>query len=275
LSFGAGTDFDRKIVVKPNAPELLREAFEKPSWRGELVVFSGVTDCYQPLEASYRLTRGCLEVCAEYKNPVGIITKAPLIERDADLLAELAKTVGARVTVSIPFWNEEIARAIEPYVATPKRRMHTVEKLAAKGVSVGVNVAPIIPGLNDEDIGRVLEAAKDAGATHAGYVLLRLPGAVREVFEERLRAALPMRADRVMNRIRETRGGKTYDARFGVRGVGEGAYAETIGALFRRTAARVGLESHAMGEILAGESERTPTFERPLAPKGKRQLTLF
>src|SRR5215467_7107696 len=120
LSFGAGTDFERRLVVKPEAPQLLREAFEKKSWKGELVMFSGVTDCYQPLEASYRLTRGCLEVCAEYRNPVGIITKAPLVERDLDVLVELARVTQVSVTVSVPLWSADKARAIEPYVASPK-----------------------------------------------------------------------------------------------------------------------------------------------------------
>jgi DNA repair photolyase len=255
LSFGAGTDFDRKIVVKPDAPALLRAAFDKPSWLGDLVVFSGVTDCYQPLEASYRATRGCLEVCAEYRNPVGIITKSPLVERDIDVLQELSRVTRAHVTVSVPFWDEAIGRAIEPFVATPARRLHTVEKLAKAGISVGVNVAPIIPGLNDEDIGAILAAARDAGASSAGYVLLRLPGPVKEVFEERLRAALPLRADRVMNRIRETRGGKLYDPRFGSRGSGEGPYAEAIGALFETTARKYGL--------LTRWEEPPRTFRRP------------
>src|SRR4051812_19003961 len=164
LSLGAGTDFDRKIIVKLRAPELLRAAFAKRTWKKETVVFSGVTDCYQPLEASYRLTRGCLEVCAEVGNPVGIITKAPLVERDIDVLEELARKASVGVTVSIPFWNEEQARAIEPYVATPRRRMRIIERLSARGIEVGVNVAPIIPGLNDEDVPRVLQAARDAGA---------------------------------------------------------------------------------------------------------------
>jgi DNA repair photolyase len=239
LSFGAGTDFERKIVVKPNAPELLREAFGKRSWKFETVVFSGVTDCYQPLEASYRLTRRCLEVCALFGNPVGIITKAPLIERDADLLAAM-KATGVHVTVSIPFWDPEKARAIEPYVATPHRRLRVIETLAARGIEVGVNVAPIIPGLNDQDIPRVLQAAREAGATHAGFVLLRLPGSVKEVFEQRLRASLPLQAERVLHRIRETRGGKLYDPRFGVRGRGEGAISEGIASLFKTTARRLG-----------------------------------
>ena len=161
LSFGAGTDFERKIVVKKHAPELLREAFDAPKWRGELVIFSGVTDCYQPLEASYRLTRGCLEVCAEYRNPAGIITKAPLIERDIDVLQELARVAHLSVMVSVPFWDEAKARAIEPFVTTPVRRMRTIERLARAGVRVGVMVAPIIPGLNDEDHRR--GAARRAG----------------------------------------------------------------------------------------------------------------
>jgi DNA repair photolyase len=265
LSLGAGTDFDRKIVIKPEAPVLLREAFDKKSWRGELVAFSGVTDCYQPLEACYRLTRGCLEVCAEYKNPVGVITKAPLIERDAELLGELAKITEVHVTVSIPFWSVEKARAIEPYVATPQRRMRTVEKLAARGISVGVNIAPVIPGLNDEEIGDILEAAKAAGASHAGMVLLRLPGPVKDVFEERLRQALPLRADKVMRRIRETRGGKLYDPRWTTRQTGEGVYADAIQALFTRLAERHGLRVERFGT-----DEAPTTFTRP-----KSQLSFF
>src|SRR3954470_4151738 len=177
LSLGAGTDFDRKIMVKLRAAELLRAAFAKKSWRKETVAFSGVTDCYQPLEASYRLTRGCLEVCVEVGNPVGIITKAPLVERDIDVLQELARRCGpgsVHVTVSVPFWDAEKARAIEPYVATPQRRLRIISTLAARGISVGVNVAPIIPGLNDQDIPKILMAAREAGAQRAGFVLLRL-----------------------------------------------------------------------------------------------------
>jgi DNA repair photolyase len=268
LSFGAGTDFDRKLVVKPKAPELLREAFDKPSWKGERVVFSGVTDCYQPLEASYRLTRGCLEVCAEYKQPAFVITKSPLIERDIDVLVALRERADIGVTISIPFWNVEHARAIEPYVATPQRRMHTIEKLAAAGIPVGVNVAPIIPGLGDEDIADILRAAKDAGATFAASVMLRLPGPVKDVFVERLKAALPLRADKVLNRIKDVRGGKLYDSRFGVRGTGEGVYADAIASLFDQTARRLGLRT-------GDEKANVPrdTFERPLG--NKTQLAMF
>lgn len=283
LGLGAGTDFDTKIVVKPRAATLLRAAFEKPSWRGELVMFSGVTDCYQPLEASYRLTRACLEVCAEYKNPVGIITKAPLVERDLDLLLELTRVARVRVMLSIPIWDKEKARAIEPYVATPERRVRTIERLAQAGVPVGVMVAPVIPGLNDGDIPRVLEAARAAGATHAGYVLLRLPGSVLPVFEERVAAALPLRAERILNRIRETRGGdKMYDARFGVRGRGQGEYAEMIGALFETTRRKLGFADAESGQDgdPGNAAASMSTFTRPEKPPPpppppKRQLDLF
>ena len=272
LSFGAGTDFDTKIVVKPNAAALLREAFEKPSWRGELIMFSGVTDCYQPLEASLKLTRGCLEVCAEYRNPVAIITKAPLVERDVDLLVELARTARVGVTLSIPFWDPERARAIEPFVATPLRRIRAIETLARNGISVGVNVAPIIPGLNEDQIAEILTAARAAGATRANYTLLRLPGSVKAVFEERLRAKLPLSADKVLHRIRETRGGKLYDATWRKRQVGDGEYADMIGTLFGALKHRLGFDA----PIPAGQdadAEEPPTTFRRVGVRG--QLALF
>ncbi|HMF44725.1 MAG TPA: PA0069 family radical SAM protein [Polyangia bacterium] len=286
LSMGAGTDFDRKIVVKLRAAELLRAAFAKKSWRRETVVFSGVTDCYQPLEASYRLTRACLEVCVAAANPAAIITKSALVERDVDVLGELARVASVFVTVSIPFWDPERARAIEPYVATPARRLRVIETLARAGLPVGVNVAPIIPGLNDQDIPKILAAARDAGATRAGCVLLRLPGSVKQVFEERLRAALPLTAERVLHRIRETRGGQLYDPRFGKRGRGEGTYAETIRSLFETTAARLGFErGMEMGDSAASgqtsgdvedvkDDRQAAVAERVVGRRPQTQLTL-
>jgi DNA repair photolyase len=267
LSFGAGTDFETKIAVKLKAPELLRAAFDRPSWKGDFLLFSGVTDCYQPLEASLRLTRGCLEVCAEYRNPTGIITKGVLVERDIDVLQELNRHASIHVTLSIPFWDPDIARAIEPLVATPRRRLQAIETLAKAGIPVGVNVAPLIPGLNDEDVPRILRAAKDAGATRAGWVLLRLPGSVKEVFEQRVRAALPLRADRILHRVRETRGGGLYDARFGARGRGTGLYAQMLKELFETSTRKLGLNA---GEM---RNEEAPaTFRRP--PR-HGQMTLF
>lgn len=269
LGFGAGTDFEARLVVKPDAPELLREAFDKPSWKGELVAFSGVTDCYQPLEASLRLTRRCLEVCAGYRNPVGIITKGALVERDLDVLQTLAREARLRVAISLPFWDAEVARAMEPWAPSPGRRLQVIERLAAAGLHVTVAVAPVIPGLNDEDIPRILSAARAAGARSAFYVLLRLPGAVKDVFEERLRAALPLRAERVLHRLRETRGGALYDARFGTRGRGEGRYAGTISALFATTVRRLGLDASPGGD----DAEPPTTFRRP--PRPTAQLALF
>jgi DNA repair photolyase len=286
LSLGAGSDFDTRIHVKLRAAELLTEAFEKPSWRGDTIVFSGVTDCYQPLEASYRLTRACLEVCARYKNPVGVITKSALIERDIDVLLELQRVARVGVSVSIPFFDERKARAIEPFVPSPARRLRVIETLAKAGLDVGVMTAPIIPGLNDEDMPRVLEAAADAGARHAGWVLLRLPGAVAGVFEHRLRAAFPERADKIMNLVLQTRGGDAlYDSRFGARQTGSGTYAKTIRALFSTTTKRLGMR-HTPGEGAIDEPLReqsrahdgsiwngaASTFERP---DRRRQLTLF
>ncbi len=250
LSFGAGTDFERRIVIKPRAAELLDKALSKKSWRGDAIVFSGVTDCYQPLEASYRLTRACLEICEAHANPIGIITKGPLVERDVDVLAALARKADVHVTISIPFWDKDKARAIEPYVATPERRVRIIERLVQQGIEVGVNVAPIIPGLNDQDIPAVLAAARGAGATSAGWVLLRLPGSVREVFTTRLQAELPLSVDRVLHRIRETRGGELYDPRFGKRGRGEGPYAGAIDSLFRATAIKLGYRLRERGSPL-------------------------
>lgn len=267
LDLGAGTDFDTTIIVKKRAPELLRRAFDAPSWKGEQVMFSGVTDCYQPVEATLELTRACLEVCLEYRNPAGIISKSALVERDLDLLVALAREAAAGVYVSLAFADAEMARAIEPWAPSPARRLRLVETLAGAGVPVGVMVAPIIPGLNDRDLPRVLEQARAAGAESAGWTLLRLPGAVAQVFEERVRAALPLAADKILHRIRETRGGtELSDERFHHRQRGQGTYATTLAALFRTTCARLGLGRRELGA--PGPS----TFRRP--PR-HGQLSLF
>ena len=286
LSFGAGTDFERKIVVKKDAPALLRKALGTKSWRGDLLMFSGVTDCYQPLENKYRLTRGCLEVCVEYKNPVHVITKSPLVERDIDVLAELAKVAHFSIGISLPFVNETYAGALEPYVTTPARRLKTIERLAAAGLRVGVSVAPVIPGLSDEDMPDVLAAARSAGASFAGYTLLRLPGHVKDVFESRIREALPDKADRVLSHVRQSHpsrfGGKLYDATFGVRGRGTGPYAEAIGRLFSATSKRLGYESPedrregSPGMIMGPREELVASRSPAATPRGAvEQLSLF
>jgi len=266
LDLGAGTDFDTKIVIKPKAAELLRETFDKPSWTGELIMFSGVTDCYQPVEKDLELTRQCLEVCLEYRNPVSIITKSALVERDVELIAELAREAGAHLSVSLAWVDPELQRTIEPWAASPQRRLKVIETFAKAGVPVGVMIAPVIPGLNDNQVIKILEAARAAGATYAGWALLRLPGAVKEVFEDRLRVSLPLVADKVMHRVRETRGGeKLYDSRFHIRGGGVGVYAETIAALFDTTVKRLGFNED-------DEADPPSRFRRPA--KGG-QLSLF
>lgn len=265
LDLGAGTDFDTKILVKRRAPELLREAFDRPSWQGELVMFSGVTDCYQAVEKDLGITRACLEVCLEYRNPVAIISKSALIERDLDLFLQLHEQARIFISVSLAWLDPELARTIEPWAPSPERRLKVIETLAKAGLPVNIMLAPIIPGLNDNQIVKLLERAANAGVRSAGWVLLRLPGAVAQIFPERLRAAMPATADKVLHRIRETRGGeKLYDSRYHTRGRGEGVYAETIAQLFDTTCKRFGLDPR--------EYPDTPTtFRRP--PRG--QLSLF
>lgn len=267
LGFGAGTDFDRMLTVKPRAGELLRAAFEKKSWKGELIMFSGITDCYQPLEASYGLTRACLEVCLAYRNPVAIITKGPLIERDLPLLVALSKEAACSVTISIPFWDAATARAIEPFVTTPIRRIRIIERLAAAGIPVGVNVAPMIPGVGEAGMVKILEHAAAAGARSASLINLRLPGSVKQVFEERIREALPLRADAILKKVRRARGGALYDSRFGERQVGQGEEWATAEALFKATVRRLGLDREPR------ETEGVSTFRRP--PRRGDQLSLL
>ena len=251
LGFGAGTDFDTKIVVKTNAAELLSMELARSRLEGEWIAFSGVTDPYQPLEAAYGLTRACLEVCLARSVPVGIVTKGALVRRDVDLLARLHERAGAEVHVSIPFLDADRARAVEPWAPAPRLRLDAVRCLAEAGLPVGVAVAPVIPGLNDEEIPRVLEAAAAAGATRAFLILLRLTAPVRAVFEERLRAALPDRAERVLHALDDARSGQTRAERgdFGTRFVGAGPRWEAIRSLYAVTCRRLGLATGSGGPL--------------------------
>jgi len=243
LGFGAGTDFDTRIVIKPDAPELLAEAFSRPSWRRESVNFSGVTDCYQPLEAVYQLTRRCLEVCHDFGNPAVVVTKSFLVVRDAELLANLGRKTDFSVQVSIPFADPRACKLIEPLAPPPGRRFEAVRRLREAGVPVGVLVSPIIPGLNDRDVPEILARSAEAGAEWASYTALRLPGSVADVFLRRLAEAMPLRARRIVARLRDIRGGKLNDSRFGARMRGEGPYWETIRSLFSIAAQRAGLST--------------------------------
>ena len=242
LGFDAGLDFETRIMVKHRAPELLRAALARPNWRGELIAFSGVTDCYQPAEREYRLTRGCLEVCAETSQAVTIVTKNALVTRDIDLLAPLAARNVASVNVSLTTLDAELARQLEPRTSPPAKRLAAIRELSAAGIGVCVLVAPVIPGLNDEEIPAILAAAREAGATSASYVLLRLPLAVEPIFRDWLERHVPDKRARVEARIRDTRGGKLSDSQFGRRHRGQGVYAEQIAATFKVFAHKLGFD---------------------------------
>ncbi|MCP9449302.1 MAG: PA0069 family radical SAM protein [Nitrospira sp.] len=259
--FGAGTDFDSKIVIKKDAPRLLRRAFDKPSWRGELIVFSGNTDCYQPLEAVYGLTRACLAVCAEYRNPVGVITKGALVLRDLDILKRLTREAWLRVYVSIPFASDAIARKVEPHAPSVSRRFETVRALAGEGIAVGVSLAPIIPGLNERDIPELLERAREAGARTAFATLLRLSGNVETVFLERMSELFPDRFGKIVNRLRDVRGGSLNESEFFKRQAGTGVYWEMIERLFDVARRRAGFSDDDSGSI-------PNTFRRPGCEQG-------
>jgi DNA repair photolyase len=241
--FGAGTDFDRKIIVKTNAPARLREELSRPSWKGETIAFSGNTDCYQPLEATYRITRQCVEVCRDFRNPVGIITKHALIRRDIDLLAAMSRETKVSATLSIPFADDATGRAIEPGASLPSQRFETLRILSDAGIRTGIGIAPVIPGLNDSDIATLLERARDAGATGAFLILVRLSGQTLPVFEERLAEAFPDRARKIWHAIEEMRGGKRNETRFHDRMVGSGPRWEVIEALFEAQCRRLGLNT--------------------------------
>src|SRR5690606_23989106 len=242
LGFSAGLDFETRIMVKRRAPELLAEALSAKSWKPRSIALSGNTDCYQPLERRLRITRQCLEVLAEFRNPVGVITKSYLVARDVDLLSELAGHGAAAVVLSVTTLRPELQRVLEPRASTPARRLGAIRVLADAGIPVGVNVAPVIPGLTDHEIPSILEAAADAGASFAGMILLRLPHGVKDIFEGWLDEHAPERKDKGLNRIRELRGGALYGSRFGVRGRGEGPWAEHLQGVFRLHRRRLGLD---------------------------------
>lgn len=262
--FGAGTDFESKIVVKEDAPKLLRQAFEKTSWQGELIVFSGNTDCYQPLEASQGLTRACLEICAEYRNPVVIITKGALVLRDLDVLLRLQREAWVLVYFSIPFSSDEVARKIEPQAPSITRRFAAMKALSDAGIPTGLSIAPVIPGLNEDDMPELLHQAYGAGASTATYSLLRLSGSVESVFVDRIAEAFPDRMSKITNRLREVRGGRLTESRFFKRREGQGPYWKLIEQLFELAKRKAGFSKDGIRPI-------PQTFRRP----GCEQPTLF
>jgi DNA repair photolyase len=264
LGFGAGTDFERKLVAKVNAPELLRAEFMKPSWKGNEVVFSFTSDPYVPLEAHYKLTRRCLEACLEFRNPVGIVTKSALIRRDIDILSQLAKETSLTVFFTIPFRDREASRAVEPFAPSPDSRFKAMEELANAGISVGIGIAPVILSMNDSHIPDLLKRASEAGAKKAFFSLLRLPGNVAPYFEQRLRERLPTKADRILSRLREARGGKLNSSQFGERMRGKGEQWEMVVRLFEMHCKRLGLNQEHAGTGLKANTFRRPTAQQSL-----------
>jgi DNA repair photolyase len=246
LGFSAGLDFEARIMVKEDAPQLLRRELSSPRWRPEVIAMSGVTDPYQPVERKLRLTRGCLEVLAEARNPVGIVTKNHLVTRDVDLLSELARHGAALVFLSITTLDPKLQRVMEPRTSIPARRLDAIRELTDAGIPTGVMVAPVIPGLTDHEMPAILEAAAGAGARSAGYVPLRLPFAVKDLFEQWLEQHFPDRKNKVLNRVRELRGGRLNDAQFHGRMQGEGIWATHLKQLFKTTCRRLGMNERSL-----------------------------
>jgi len=262
LGFSAGLDFESKIMVKTNAPELLRAELERPGWKPQVLVMSGVTDPYQPVEKKLRITRGCLEVLAKFRNPVAIITKNRLVTRDADLLRELANYNAAAVNISVTSLDPKLQRVLEPRTSSPQARLHAISQFRAAGIPVGVMVAPVIPGLTDHEVPKILEACANAGAQFAGYTIVRLPWAVAPLFEHWLEEHFPDRKKKVLGRIRDLRGDRLNNSQWHTRMTGEGIFAEQIASLFEVGCRRAGI----------GERPRlcTTAFRRT-----REQLALF
>lgn len=263
FGYSAGLDFETKIFVKHEAPRLLREELMAKRWQPKVIVISGATDPYQPIERKFRLTRGCLEVLAEFRNPCGIITKNRLVTRDIDVFQELTKYHAVIVNISVTTLDVPLNRIMEPRTSLPQQRLDAISMLADAGIPVGVMIAPIVPGLTDEEIPRIAQAAARAGATQAGFTVVRLPYAVAPLFEAWLEQHFPDRKERILNRIRSMRGGKLYKAEWGTRMRGEGFHAEQIENLFHVACNKYGLNKTRV-------RLSTASFQRPFG-----QLDLF
>ena len=242
LGFSAGLDFETKIMVKEKAPELLRKELSSPKWEPRVVAMSGVTDCYQPVEKKLQLTRRCLEVLLEFRNPVGIVTKNFLVTRDIDILSALARYQCAAVFISLTTLDSKFSGLMEPRASRPARRLAAITALSQAGIPVGFLLAPMIPALTDSEAPAIVRAAAKAGATFGGYVALRLPHAVKELFEKWLERHYPEKKEKVLNRIRAIRGGKLNDPNFNSRMSGEGIFAEQMAELFRVACKKAGID---------------------------------
>jgi DNA repair photolyase len=264
LGFSSGLDFETKIMVKHDAPELLKKELSRRNWKPQVVAMSGVTDCYQPAEKKLQLTRRCLEVLRDFRNPVVIITKNYLVTRDIDIFQELARYQCIGVSVSLTTLDPHLSAVMEPRASRPARRLAAIQRLAEAGIPVGYLQAPMIPGLTDAEAPAIAEAAARAGAAFAGYVALRLPFAVKSLFEHWLGQHFPERKEKVLNRIRAMRGGKLNDPNFSSRMCGEGVFAQQMADLFQLACKKAGID-HRRPELT------TQHFRRGHS----RQLALF
>lgn len=262
LGMSAGLDFESKIMVKTKAPELLRREFLKKSWVPQTLGMSGVTDCYQPAERRLKLTRACLEVLAEFRNPVAVITKNHLITRDLDILQKLAAHNCVTANISVTTLDPNLAKVLEPRASSPQRRLRAIEELHAAGIPVRVLMAPIIPGLTDHEMPDLLAAAAKAGAKDAAYVALRLPGAVAPLFEDWLSRYFPGHKDKVLGRLRAMHGGKIYEAAWGKRMHGEGFFADQMKGLFELSKRRAGFTGKL--PALSKEAFKVPSAQMEL-----------
>ena len=232
--YSAGLDFERKIIVKKNAPQLLRKFLMHPKWDATPIMLSGNTDCYQPAEQIYRLTRGLLETCNEFNQPVGILTKNSWILKDKDVLQEMAKKKIVSAMVSITSFNEDLRRIMEPRTTTAKQKLKVINELSSAGVRMGIMMGPMIPGLNEHEMQRIMKAAKDNGATFTAYTFIRLNGAIKFLFHDWLYKNLPDRADKVWHLIEQSHDGKVNDTRWGVRMRGEGNIAQMVAQQYKK-----------------------------------------
>jgi len=270
LELSPGLDFETKIFAKTNAPELLKEELAKPGYRVSPIAFGTNTDCYQPAERKYRITRQIIEILSECNHPLTIVTKFALVERDLDLLAPMARKNLVKVFVSIGTLDRVLARKLEPRAASPQRRLDILKAVSGAGIPCGVMVAALIPALNDKTLEHVLEEASKAGAQEAAYVILRLPNELKDIFKEWLAAHYPERADHVISIVRQMRGGEENDPRFGARMRGMGNYAELISKRFEIACRRFGLNGH-------GGGRRPPELDctRFVPPSPGGQMKLF
>ena len=271
LGLSPGLDFESRLLMKPDAPEILKKELAKPTYKCAPIALGMNTDAYQPIEREYQLTRKIIEILSEANHPFSLVTKSALVERDIDLIAPMAQKGLASIWLSITTLDRNIARKLEPRAAAPERRFETLQKLSAAGIPTGVMVAPMIPALNDGDMEKILEKALAAGARKAGYVFLRLPLELTPLFEEWLQQHFPLKAGHVMSLVKQSRGGKTYVSEFGSRMRGQGIFADLLATRFKHACQKLGMD----GERLNLNSQLFSVPERWKIKKEEKQMGLF